>query len=115
MSSAETTMVPASTGLDPAEWGDYETIQTGAEYIESLRGRNMNVYLFGERLAEPVDHPMIRPLMNAMAETYELALDQPEVAQTHSPYIDGPVNRFLHIAESAADLVAKGRMQRHLG
>ena len=101
--------------MNNADWGDYETIRSGADYIDSLRGRDMEIYLFGERVAEPVDHPMIRPSMNAMAETYELALDQPEVAQTHSPYIDGPVNRFLHIAESAADLVAKGRMQRHLG
>ena len=36
-------------------------ITSGSEYVESLRGRNLNVYLFGERVAEPVDHPMIRP------------------------------------------------------
>ena len=36
-------------------------ITSGEEYIESLRGRNLNIYLFGETVAEPVDHPMIRP------------------------------------------------------
>jgi len=101
--------------MNTEDWGDYETIHSGADYIESLRGRDMEIYLFGERVDEPVDHPMIRPSMNAMAETYNLAVDQPDVAQAHSPYTDGPVNRFLHINESAADLVAKGRMQRHLG
>ena len=52
-------------------------IQTGAEYIESLRGRKLRVFLLGERVAEPVDHPMIRPSINAVAETYDLALREP--------------------------------------
>jgi hypothetical protein len=38
------------------------------EYIESLRGRGLRVFLFGEFVAEPVDHPMIRPSINAMAD-----------------------------------------------
>ena len=29
------------------------SIRTGAEYIESLRGRNLNVYLLGDRIEEP--------------------------------------------------------------
>ena len=36
-------------------------IRTGEEYIESLKGRDLKVYLFGELVKEPVDHPMIRP------------------------------------------------------
>ena len=36
-------------------------ISSGEEYIESLRGRGLKVYLFGELVDEPVDHPMIRP------------------------------------------------------
>ena len=48
-------------------------IRTASEYIQSLRGRNMKVYLFGELVKEPVDHPMIRPSINAVAETYDLA------------------------------------------
>ena len=44
-------------------------IRNGAEYIESLRNRNLKVYLFGELVKEPVDHPMIRPSINAVAET----------------------------------------------
>ena len=49
-------------------------IVTGADYIESLRGRNLRVYLMGERVAEPVDHPIIRPSINAVARTYDLPL-----------------------------------------
>ena len=60
-------------------------IRTGAEYIESLRGRKLRVFLFGERVAEPVDHPIIRPSINAVAETYDLAVRNPEMASALSP------------------------------
>ena len=90
-------------------------IVTGADYIESLRGRNLKVYLFGELVAEPVDHPLIRPSINALAETYDLALRQPELATAVSPLTGQRVNRFLHIAMSADDVVNQNKMQRRLG
>jgi 4-hydroxybutyryl-CoA dehydratase/vinylacetyl-CoA-Delta-isomerase len=90
-------------------------IKNGAEYIKSLRGRNLKVYLFGELVSEPVDHPMIRPSINAIAETYDLAVKDPELATAQSSISGIPVNRFLHIAESAQDLVNQNRMQRKLG
>ena len=80
-------------------------IRTGTEYIESLRGRNLKVYLFGELVKEPVDHPMIRPSINAVAETYDLAVREEELATAKSSITGQKVNRFLHIAESAEDLV----------
>ena len=49
-------------------------IKSGSDYIDSLRGRNLKVYLFGELVKEPVDHPMIRPSINAVAETYRVWL-----------------------------------------
>ena len=90
-------------------------ISTGAEYLESLRGRGLTVYLFGELVAEPVDHPIIRPSINAVAETYDLAVRHPELATAISPYTGEPVNRFLHIATSPDDLVMQNKMQRRLG
>lgn len=90
-------------------------IRNGAEYIESLRGRNLKVYLFGERVEEPVDHPMIRPSINAVAETYDLAAREPELATAHSSLTGKRVNRFLHITESRDDLVMQNKMQRKLG
>ena len=90
-------------------------IRTGEEYIESLRGRNLNVYLFGERLDEPVDHPIVRPSINAVAETYDLAVRNPELASAMSPLTGERINRFLHIADSAEDLIRQNKMQRRLG
>ena len=98
-------MVREGTGL----------IRTGAEYRESLRGRGLRVYFMGERVSEPVDHPVIRPSINAVARTYDLAVEEPELATAWSAISGQRVNRFLHITESVADVVAQNRMQRKLG
>jgi len=90
-------------------------IRTGDEYIQSLKGRNIKVYLFGEQVKEPVDHPMIRPSINAVAETYDLAIREEDLASVQSSITDQRVNRFLHIAESAQDLVLQNKMQRKMG
>ena len=89
-------------------------IRTGEEYIESLRGRNVKVYLFGELVKEPVDHPLIRPSINAVAKTYDLAVEEEDLAFPQSSITGERVNRFLHIAESAQDLVLQNKMQENL-
>ena len=94
---------------------DSKRIESGEDYIASLRGRNLRVFLFGELVEEPVDHPMIRPSINAVAATYDLALREPDVATVESPSTGKRINRFLHVAQSAADLVAQNMMQRKLG
>src|SRR4051812_22348377 len=90
-------------------------IRTADEYIQSLRGRKLDVYLFGEKIEEPVDHPYIRPSINAVAETYRLAEEEPELGTVASSLSGNGVNRFLHVTESAADVVMQNRMQRSLG
>jgi 4-hydroxybutyryl-CoA dehydratase/vinylacetyl-CoA-Delta-isomerase len=90
-------------------------IKNGAEYIQSLRGRNLKVYLFGNIVKEPVDHPMIRPSINAVAETYDIANDGSDIASAQSSLTGMKVNRFLHIAENSMDLVNQNKMQRKLG
>jgi 4-hydroxybutyryl-CoA dehydratase / vinylacetyl-CoA-Delta-isomerase len=105
----------AMTQTAPITQRGQKPIRTGSDYIESLRGRKLKVYLFGELVAEPVDHPIIRPSVNAVAETYDLALRNPEIGTAESPYTGGRVNRFLHIAQSPEDLVMQNKMQRRLG
>jgi len=90
-------------------------IRSGDEFIESLRGRNLKVYLFGELIDEPVDHPVIRPSINAVAKTYDLAISDPELATALSPFTGERVNRFLHVTQSSEDLVMQNKMQRRLG
>ena len=94
---------------------DAAPIRTGAEYIESLRGRKLAVYLLGELIDEPVDHPVIKPSINAVAETYDLAITNPKLATALSSLTGERTNRFLHISERASDLVMQNKMERRLG
>jgi 4-hydroxybutyryl-CoA dehydratase/vinylacetyl-CoA-Delta-isomerase len=84
-------------------------------YLDSIRKRNLKIYLMGELVKEPLEHPIIRPSIEAMAETYELAVREPELASATSPYTGKKINRFLHIAESNEDLFLQNKMQRKLG
>ncbi|MEJ2706073.1 MAG: 4-hydroxyphenylacetate 3-hydroxylase N-terminal domain-containing protein [Anaerolineales bacterium] len=102
-------------GKDNPDGKTPRRIVTGNDYIESLRGRNLAVYLFGQRVAEPVDHPLMRPSINAVAKTYDLAVERPDLASALSPFTGERVNRFLHIATSAEEVVLQNKMQRRLG
>ncbi len=93
----------------------FKPLVTGADYIESLRGRGLKVWFMGERVVEPVDHPVIRPSVNAVARTYDLAIEDPEIATVWSSLSGQRVNRFLHVTETVADVVGQNRMQRRLG
>ncbi|HSB66821.1 MAG TPA: 4-hydroxyphenylacetate 3-hydroxylase N-terminal domain-containing protein [Anaerolineales bacterium] len=92
-----------------------EIITSEEDYLTSLRGRKLNIYLMGEQVDEPLDHPMLRPSINAMAMTYALAQANPDLATSISPLTGQRINRFLHIATSCEDVVQQNRMQRRLG
>jgi 4-hydroxybutyryl-CoA dehydratase/vinylacetyl-CoA-Delta-isomerase len=92
-------------------------IKTKEDYIESLRKLNTKVYMFGELVENPVDHPIIKPSINSVAMTYELA-NNPEYEDlmTVTSHLTGEkINRFCHIHQSTSDLVKKVKMQRLLG
>lgn len=92
-------------------------MKTAAQYEESLRGLNFKVYLQGELVENPVDHPIIRPSMNSVKATYALAEDpQYEELMTATSHLSGEkINRFCHLHQSTEDLVKKVKMQRLLG
>jgi len=92
-------------------------MKTAAQYEESLRKLNLKVYLQGELVENPVDHPMIRPSMNSVKATYALAEDpQFEDLMTATSHLSGKkINRFCHLHQSNDDLVKKVKMQRLLG
>ena len=56
------------------------SLMTAKEYIDSLRKLNTRVYMFGEKIDNWVDHPMIRPSINCVAMTYALAQDPRYIA-----------------------------------
>lgn len=92
-------------------------MMTKEQYIESLRKMNLKVYLMGKLVDNPVDHPMIKPSMNSVAMTYELA-EKPEYRElmTATSNLTGKtINRFCHLHQNTDDLVKKVKMQRLLG
>lgn len=113
--AAATTASDHSKGVVPVGEGMLPAIQTAEEYLDSLRGRGLKVYLFGELLEEAIDHPMIAPSVNAVAETFRLGQEQPELGTALSPLSGYRCNRFLHITTSADDVVMQNKMQRALG
>lgn len=96
-------------------WDRFSPITTGDEYLDSLRSRAVSLYMFGSLVDDPVEHPVIRPSINALKATYDLALDDPDLATAYSPLINKRVNRFLHMPTSTHDLVMKNKMQRKMG
>ena len=93
------------------------TMKTAQQYEDSLRQLKLKVYLQGELVENPVDHPIIRPSMNSVKMTYALAEDpQYEDLMTATSSLTGEkVNRFCHLHQSSDDLVKKVKMQRLLG
>ncbi|MDT8903127.1 4-hydroxyphenylacetate 3-hydroxylase family protein [Anaeroselena agilis] len=92
-------------------------LMTAAQYEESLRKMKFNLYLLGEKVANPVDHPVIRPSLNAVKMTYSLAHDPAHAElMTATSHLTGrKINRFTHLHQSADDLMKKVKMQRLLG
>ena len=92
-------------------------LMTGAQYIESLRKLGTQVYLFGKREPNWVDHPIIRPSINCVAMTYDLAHnpEYKDLMTAKSNLTGRKVNRFSHLHMSSGDLVKKVKMQRLLG
>jgi 4-hydroxybutyryl-CoA dehydratase/vinylacetyl-CoA-Delta-isomerase len=92
-------------------------MMTADQYEESLRQLNLVVYMFGKRVENTVDDPIIRPSMKAVAKTYQLAhRPEHEDIMTAISHLTGKkINRFTHVHQSVNDLVKKSKMGRLLG
>ena len=92
-------------------------LMTGEAYIESIRKLNMQVYMFGKKVEDPVDDPILRPSLNSVRMTYDLARkpEYQDLMTAVSNLTGERVNRFTHIHQSTEDLVKKVKMQRLLG
>lgn len=92
-------------------------MMTGEQYVESLRKLNLKVYMFGELIENVVDNPILKPSMNSVKMTYELAqMEEYEDLMTTTSLLTGnKINRFNNIHQSTSDLIKKVKMQRLLG
>jgi len=75
------------------------SLMTGSEYIESLRKQKKRIFLGGEVIENYVDHPIIRPSINACAMTYEQP-EHRELLTATSSLTGKTINRFTHLQNS---------------
>ena len=92
-------------------------LMTGEQYVESMRKLNLQVYMFGKKIENPVDDPILRPSLNSVKMTYDLAqMPEYEDLMTSTSNLTGEkLNRFTNIHMNAQDLVKKVKMQRLCG
>jgi len=91
-------------------------LKTPMEYLESIK-RPVNLYIFGEKVKEFWNHPIIKPSINTVMKIYELAqMDEYKDIMTATSHLTGKeINRFTHIHQSVEDLIKKIKMQRLIG
>ncbi len=84
-------------------------LMSGADYRESLRRYRPRVYVDGQLIAEVADAPSLQPGINALAVSYDFALDPAKSTLMNAVQTTSgrTVNRMLHINESAGDLLNK--------
>lgn len=91
-------------------------MKTAREYTDSLRERDIKVYIKGELIDSDkvVDHPFIKGHVNAASVTYALANGEKYAdLMTATSHLTGKkINRFTHIHQSVDDLLKKVKMLR---
>jgi 4-hydroxybutyryl-CoA dehydratase/vinylacetyl-CoA-Delta-isomerase len=92
-------------------------MKTVDQYLASLQARTVRLFVRGELVPNPVEHPLIAPSIRTVAETYRLAglPEYHELFTAHSRFIGARINRFTHVFENPDDLIKKVTMQRTLG
>ena len=92
-------------------------MMTGEEYIQSLKKLNTRIYAFGKKIEDVTEDPILRPSVNSVKMTYDLAaMPEYEGLMTTTSSLTGKkINRFCHIHQSAEDLILKVKMQRLCG
>ncbi|MDR1831962.1 MAG: 4-hydroxyphenylacetate 3-hydroxylase family protein [Fusobacteriaceae bacterium] len=92
-------------------------LKTGQEYVDSIKKIKMEIYMFGKKIESAVDDPILRPSLNSVKATYDLAQmpEYQDLMLATDPDSGKKINRFTHIHRSTEDLVKKVKMQRLLG
>lgn len=89
-------------------------MKTADEYVDSIAAMKHNVWMNGEKVTRPWEHPQIVPGINIVRLTYEWP-QQPQHRDlaTATSHLSGrPINRFTHLHQSTADLQAKVELTR---
>lgn len=91
-------------------------LKTPDQYLKSIQ-RDVNLYVFGEKVKKFWEHPVIAPSIRTAMMTYKMAqTEEYRPLMTATSNLTGnTINRFTHIHQSVDDLLKKVEMLRLLG
>ncbi|MFC0904828.1 4-hydroxyphenylacetate 3-hydroxylase N-terminal domain-containing protein, partial [Clostridium sp. MT-14] len=81
------------------------TLMTGKQYLESISKLNLNIYMLGKKVDNPVNNSILKPSLNSVKMTYDLAqIPEYENLMTATSNLTGEkINRFTHLHQSTED------------
>jgi len=95
--------------------GFFMAIKKGSEYIESIRKRKIDIFFFGEKIENIIEHPNTRPVIYSVAKTYDLAHVEDYKDVMTAVRDDGEIiNRLVYIHKSKEDLYKRVQLARLL-
>ncbi len=89
-------------------------ISTKESYLDRLSKKRVDLYINGERIENFMEHYNIKPIIDSIGLTYELANkdEYKDLAVAQSQFINEPINRFLHIYTEKEDLIKRFKLAR---
>ncbi|MEM4504038.1 MAG: 4-hydroxyphenylacetate 3-hydroxylase N-terminal domain-containing protein, partial [Archaeoglobaceae archaeon] len=82
----------------------------GEEYVERLKEYKRTIYVAGKKIENWVEHPNVKPVINAIATTYEIGQNY----AVYSNLVGENVNVLNAVIKSAEDLIKRYDYQREL-
>jgi 4-hydroxybutyryl-CoA dehydratase/vinylacetyl-CoA-Delta-isomerase len=95
-------------------------MMNGNEYLKTLNAMKTVLYIDGEAVSNFASHPVMKPAVNAIKATYDLASDPQLNPELHglivaeSDLTGGKISRFLKIVKSQDDLMGRMKLQRSM-
>jgi aromatic ring hydroxylase len=87
---------------------------TSVEYYNRLKLKKPKLYMFGEQVSVPIEHPQLKTNFNAVAITYDMPRNPQyeDLMTVFSPITGKRVNRYNHPYFSVDDMIKKVDMIR---
>lgn len=84
-------------------------LRTGASFLAELKARPRSIFVDGEKVTDPTEHPAFRGAARSLARLFDFAAapENRELMTFESPDTGGPVWRCYQIPKTHADLRAK--------
>jgi 4-hydroxyphenylacetate 3-monooxygenase len=52
--------------------------RSGNNYLSAMRKLKSEIWIGGERVADPTTHPALKPVMRSLASLYDMQIEHPE-------------------------------------